>query len=207
MKHLRSQRLSSVICSVIAVLALAGCGQPARVPLTNVRGAAQAPVLIEEWGDYQCPSCGSFARLDPQLEAAVISNGNAQFAFHNLAFLGQESVWAAEAAECASDQGRFWDYHKLLYASQDGENRGAFAPARLKALAGQLTLDQTTFNQCLDSGKYLNAVQAETKSGEQLGVNSTPTIFVNGKKLTLSGSRSPIDTIQIAVAQGAKSAQ
>lgn len=103
--------------------------------------------------------------------------------WHNMAFLGPESIWAAEAAECANDQGKFWPYHDKLFAEQRGENRGAFAKTNLKRFAAELGLDQTRFNACLESDRHLGAIQQEVSAGQQQGVNSTPTLFVNGVKL------------------------
>jgi protein-disulfide isomerase len=155
--------------------------------------------LIEEWGDYQCPACGGFARLQPELDKAVLADGSARFVFRHMAFLGQESLWAAEAVECAADQGRYWNYHDNLFASQAGENRGAFSKDRLILFAANLGLDQVTFGRCLESDKYAQRVRDETQRGRLLGVNSTPTIFVDGQKVVLTNSRSPVETIRSAV--------
>ena len=100
-------------------------------------------------------------------------------AFH-FAFLGQESQWAAEASECASDQDAFWDYYDYLYEHQNGENQGAFSKDHLKEFAVQLGLDETQFSECLDSGKYTDIVTQEKQMGQQIGVQSTPTFLVNG---------------------------
>jgi protein-disulfide isomerase len=195
------KRLGFVPAAV--VLATIACSAPSSpaptTPDSNVRGQPTAPVLIEEWGDYQCPACGSFARLQPQLEQALLDDGSARFVFHNMAFLGQESVWAAAAAECANDQGRFWEYHDLLYASQNGENKGAFAKPRLKQLGASLRLDQAAFNMCVDSDAYVSRVQQDTQRGKSLGISSTPTLLVNGQRVTLTTNRSPIETLLAAV--------
>jgi protein-disulfide isomerase len=103
--------------------------------------------------------------------------------WHDLAFLGQESVWAAEAADCAAEQGQFWPYHDKLYAEQAGENRGVFSQNNLKRFAADLGLDQEAFNACVDADRYAGQVQAETEAGRRQGVRSTPTLFVNGEKL------------------------
>ena len=111
-----------------------------------------------------------------------MAQGRATLTWRNMAFLGQESVWAAEAAECAGDQGRFWDYHDLLFQRQAGENSGAFSKDNLERFAAGLGLDGQAFNACLDSDRYLARVQAETQAGRDKGVTSTPTLFVNGTK-------------------------
>ena len=84
--------------------------------------------------------------------------------YWHVAFLGEESQWAAEASECAADQDKFWEYHDKLFASQNGENQGAFNKDNLKQFAADLKLDTAAFNECLDSGKYTQAVQEQTGS-------------------------------------------
>ena len=99
-----------------------------------------------------------------------------------MAFLGQESIWAAEAAKCAQDQNQFWAYHDKLFAEQQGENSGAFTKANLERFAADLKLNTQQFNSCLDSDQYLQEVQDERQMGQQAGVTSTPTFFINGQK-------------------------
>jgi protein-disulfide isomerase len=100
-----------------------------------------------------------------------------------MAFLGAESGWAAEASECAADQDAFWEYHDKLFASQSGENQGAFNKDNLKKFAADLKLDTAEFNECLDTGKYAQAVQDQTTAAQQLGVRSTPAFVINGNPL------------------------
>ena len=97
----------------------------------------------------------------------------------HMAFLGEESLWAAEASECAADQNAFWQYHDKLFASQAGENQGAFNKDKLKGFAAGLGLNTQAFNDCLDAGKYTQLVQAQTAAAQKLGVQSTPSFFVN----------------------------
>ena len=97
-----------------------------------------------------------------------------------MAFLGEESVWAAEASECAGDQDAFWEYYDKLFASQQGENQGAFNKDNLKQFAADLKLDTEAFNECMDSGKYTDIVNEQTAGAQQLGVRSTPSFVVNG---------------------------
>ena len=104
-----------------------------------------------------------------------------RFAFHQFAFIGDESRWAAEATECASEQGRFWDYYDKLFEEQAGENVGAFSKENLKRFASDLSLDREQFDQCLDTGKYAEKVRLETTQGQKAGVRGTPTLFVNGQ--------------------------
>ena len=97
----------------------------------------------------------------------------------HMAFLGEESQWAAEASECAADQNAFWAYHDKLFASQSGENQGAFNKDKLKGFAVELGLEPKAFNDCLDTGKYTQLVQSQSAAAGQLGVTGTPSFFVN----------------------------
>ena len=149
----------------------------------HARGTAAAPVTIEEWADFQCPACGQFARLTvPQLVTRYVAQDQVRIVYRHFSFLGQESRWAAEAAECAGEQGKFFEYHDKLYASQAGENRGAFSKANLKRFGTELGLGQG-FAACVDSGRYAQAVRDQTASGQARGIDRTPTLFVNGTKI------------------------
>lgn len=104
-----------------------------------------------------------------------------QVAFFHFAFLGDESQWAAEAAECAGEQDAFWDFYDYLFTHQNGENQGAFSIDNLKSFAADMDLDTKDFNECLDSGRYTALVQNMSNIGRQLGVQSTPTFAINGQ--------------------------
>jgi protein-disulfide isomerase len=145
-------------------------------------GPKDAKVVITVYADYQCPTCGYFAQaVEPKVIDKYVKTGKARYVYHDWVFIGQESLWAAQAARCAGEQGRFWDYHSKLFASQAGENQGAFALANLKKFAADLGLDTAAFNQCLDSQKYTDAIKADKSEGDEKGVSGTPTVFVNGR--------------------------
>ncbi len=181
--------------AVIAVIVLIAVGSSLRggddgttthVAVQDGRrlGSASAPVVIIAWEDYQCPFCRDANRgALKQVEQDYIATGKAQLIYRNVAFIGQESNWAAEAAECALDQGKFWEYHDALFARQSGENRGVFTKAKLSTIAGELGLNLDTFNACLSSGQHTAAVAAETKEGAAAGVLSTPTFFIGKSKI------------------------
>jgi protein-disulfide isomerase len=145
-------------------------------------GPENAPVLIEEYSDFQCPYCAQFAlQTLPQLEDTYIAGGQVRFVSHYFAFIGDESIRAAEAVECANEQGRVWDYMDTLWVNQHGENRGAFADSYLKSFADGLGLNTLEFGTCLDTRRYRATVTQETNEGRNRGVTSTPTFFINGK--------------------------
>jgi protein-disulfide isomerase len=130
----------------------------------------------------------------PPIEEEFVSAGEVRVEVRLVAILGEESELAAQAAECANDQGRFWDFHDVLYANQEGENRGAFARENLKRFAGALALDAVAFDSCLDSGKYASLVTEDTDEALQQGVDKTPTILVNDKEVT-----STLDDVRAAI--------
>lgn len=119
--------------------------------------------------------------MKPALFNEYVDTGKVKFVYKHMAILGQESVWAAEAAECAADQGKFWAYHDLLFNRQAGENQGAFNKDRLLAMAQELKLDMGQFEPCLMNDQTRDRVQADTQEGQQVNVRGTPTFFVNGR--------------------------
>ena len=148
----------------------------------HFKGDPDAPVTIIEFADFQCPFCGRFfAETKPQIDEQYMQSGKVRFGYFNFAFLGPESTWAAEAAECAADQNMFWEYHDKLYDSQSGENQGAFNKDNLKKFAEKLGLDTSAFNKCIDSGKYTQLIQDESSLASSIGVRSTPTFLINGQ--------------------------
>lgn len=115
--------------------------------------------------------------LEPQL-AAWRASGNLVFEFrHRVVHTGTDAEIAAQAAECALAQGRFWEYHATLLANQQGQ----FPKEKLKRLAADLKLDSAQFSQCLDSGKSAANVQQETAAAAARGIKVTPTFELNGR--------------------------
>ena len=160
------------------------------VPVNGrVCGQDSAPVKIVELSDYQCPYCKRFIDgTEPEVETEYIQKGLVQLEFRCFAITGgnappdeNEATLAAEAAECANDQGRFWEYHYRLYAEQRGENRGAFAPERLKQFATDLGLDRGEFDACLDSHKHIGLVEEQRDQAAAAGAQGTPSFLINGK--------------------------
>jgi protein-disulfide isomerase len=161
---------------------------PELVDPANARavGNADAPVTIEVWSDFQCPSCGAFAKsMEPDLIEEFVRPGTARLAYRDFAFIdggkpGGESQQAAAAARCAGEQNKFWQYHDYLFENQKGENKGAFRRERLDQVAQAVGLDMTAYGSCMSGDAPEQATQAETAVGKAAGVNSTPTLAVNG---------------------------
>ena len=120
--------------------------------------------------------------MKPQLISELVEPGLIRFEFHDYAFRGPEAVRAAEAAACADDQGAYWRYHDTLFLNQSGPN--SFTDARLKQMAEALGLDTAAFNQCLDSGEKRAGVEASIAEAQAQGIDSTPTILINGSEVT-----------------------
>ena len=110
-----------------------------------------------------------------------------RFEFKNFAFLSDESVLAAEASLCASDQGQFWPYHDMIFANRDMlfDDQEVDSRRVLKQMAWMLDLDTRVFDQCLDSGKHRQDIQQMLNDGRAQGVDSTPSVYVNGLKVDL----------------------
>jgi protein-disulfide isomerase len=148
-------------------------------------GPINAPVLVEVFSDFQCPFCARFAEeAGYQLQLEYADSGMVRFEYKHFAFIGPESNLAAEASECAADQDKFWEFHDTLFANFRGQNQGSYRNPALKAMAEAIGLDESSFNSCLDSNQFRTKVNQDTNEGRQRGVNSTPTIFVNGEPVT-----------------------
>ena len=160
----------------------------------NVLGSPDAPVTIVEYSDFQCPFCAR-AALDivPQIEEDYLATGKAKLVFKHFAFEGEESIRAAQAAECAAEQNAFWHYHDMLFLNQ---SRVAFTTENLKAFARELGLDAASFNVCLDSEKHAEKVAADRAEGQRRGVNSTPTFYVGQTQIV---GAEPYDTFRAAI--------
>lgn len=141
------------------------------------KGSPDAPVVMVEYSDFQCPYCGRHAQeVAPRLEETYIKNDQMRFVYKHFIVKGQASVAAALAAECAGEQNKFWEYHDLLFARA---GQVIFNAANLKAFAAELGLDMAAFNPCFDSQKYLNVVEANSTEAKQLGIRGTPGFFVS----------------------------
>jgi len=166
----------------------------------RVMGQEGAPVHVVEWGDYQCPGCGYFNRnMKSQLIAEYVATGKITFEYRDWAFLGPDSIRAAQAAFCAEDQGKFWQYHDTLFMNQRAENQGDFSATRLKEMARQVGLDMEAFNQCYDNETFKDEVEASYNEGKQAGLTGTPSFMINGQ--LLQGWNGRYETLKAAIDQ------
>jgi protein-disulfide isomerase len=151
------------------------------VPLTadgdHVKGSGS--IEIVEYSDFECPACGrAFPYVKSLAESGEVKIIYKQFPLTNI---HKKAFKAAEASECAADQGKFWEYHDLLFANQNALDVGS-----LKNYAQQLSIDSGNFTLCLDSGSMRNRVEKDMREGSSLSVSGTPTFFVNGKRYAVN---------------------
>jgi protein-disulfide isomerase len=145
------------------------------------RGSASAPVLVEEYGDFQCPHCADFQRTVGPTIDKLVKAGTIRFVYHPIAFIGPESTAAANAAELAGDQGKFWPYHDQLFAQQGPENSGTFSTAKLLSIGRQVGVSDQRFVDGVRKGSYDAWVAKSTDDASRRGVNQTPTVLVDGQ--------------------------
>lgn len=165
---------------------------PVAYPMQNGKaiGNPNAKVKILAFEDFQCTSCKVYVdETEKQfLTSKYITSGEVYYEFMQFPFIDANSVTkeshqSANASMCALEQGKFWEYHDILFANQGAENGGSFNNKRLVAFAQSLGLDMTQFNQCFNSDKYSAEIEADYQQGVSMGVTGTPTIFVNGKQV------------------------
>ena len=145
-----------------------------------ILGSTEAQITIVEFGDYQCEMCYSwFHNTRGTIIDNYVDTGKVNIVFVDLAFLGSDSPIAAQATQCADDQGIFWEYHSILYYKQEGIDNGWASKNMLKEYANELKLDSDQFADCIDSGKYAKNVQDNYNlSVKLMEYPSTPTFYL-----------------------------
>jgi protein-disulfide isomerase len=170
-------------------------------------GDANAPATIDLFADFQCPACQFYTEnVEPVIIQNLVTTGKARYVFRNYPFIdgngagnGGESDQAANASMCANEQGKFWDMHAIIYANWNGENQGNLSDRRLQAMAESIGLDMNAFNDCFSANKHESEIQADFDKGQEMGVNGTPTVFVNGTQVGQPGKIASYDEIAQAV--------
>lgn len=142
------------------------------------RGPADAPIIIVEYSDFECPYC---ERAQPSVQQVLETYGDkVRLVYRDFPLrIHENAQLAAQATHCAGEQGQYWEYHDVLYA-----NNRALRPADLQRYAEELTLNSEPFAECLESGRYADGIDADLESGQQHGVSGTPAFFVNGRLLS-----------------------
>ena len=138
---------------------------------------------IDVYEDFQCPVCARFEAINGITLEKAIEEKKAKVVYHVLSFLGTESILAANASACAADEDKFLAFHKAFYSNQPAENAGAINATFLKALGASIGITSDKFAKCVDDGGYYDWVKNVGEAGSKANVNSTPTVFVNGKEI------------------------
>jgi protein-disulfide isomerase len=156
-------------------------------------GDRDATVLVEAWEDFQCLDCRQYSQdTEPRLIQDYVQTGKVRYVFHHFPYVDntastQESHQAANASMCASDQGRFWEYHEILFANLNVANAGDFSDRRLVAFAKALGLDLDAFQSCFKENRHQKEIERDFTRAGHLGVLTAPAIFVN--KLLVTNSQ------------------
>lgn len=149
--------------------------------LSPVLGSDNAPITVIEFGDYQCFYCNNFFHnTESDIVKNYVDTGKVKMYFKDFTIIGQDSVTAANAAHCAQEQGKFWEYHDILYTNWSGENTGWAAATNLIQFSKQLGLNQDEFNQCVSQSKYIPIIRNSVSDANNLGLTGTPDFFIIG---------------------------
>jgi len=145
----------------------------------HLLGTSDAPITIVEFGDYQCPFCSEwYIETMPIIKEQLVDTGKINLVFVDYAFLGPDSLPAARASYCVEEQGKYWEFHDILYSNQKDVNSGWVNLPNIKNFASQINLDMSDFEVCMDSDEYLSDVENSIQLSNDSGVQQTPTFFI-----------------------------
>ncbi len=186
-----------------------GIAYPAALLDGHTIGMADAPVTLDVYEDFQCPVCAEYSlSVEPILVSQYVMPGTLRIVHHDIAILGRggtedESKLAATGATCAERQGKYWNYAHWVYNNQDGENAGGFRRDRLTAIAEAAGVEPTAFSTCLDDASAIQVVAGTTTDAVNLGINSTPTMYIAGQQIVGLKSAQELGALIEAAAAGA----
>lgn len=190
--------IPAIVVVGIAALLLARSGDtgPTEIPASLAEteadasagvsaGPEDAAVTLVEFADFQCPACAAFYGFSGRLikQNYVDGGGSVRWVFYDYPLEQHpHAIPAALAARCAGEQGRFWQMHDLMFARQSQWSPKDDARGDFEEMAEEIGLDRGAYRECVRDGRYLEQIFASAKYGQRLGVNSTPTLFVNGQR-------------------------
>lgn len=149
----------------------------------HTQGAGNKKVTIVEYGDFECPACGAYYPLVEEARQKYGDDITFQFKHFPLVQIHKNAMAAHRAAEAADKQGKFWEMYNLLYSQQQSWTTSGNAPTIMEAYAQQLGLNLEQFKADVASSAVNDIINADVKSGQALGINSTPTFYINDKKI------------------------
>ena len=179
--------------------------QPVKISLDDdpIRGDPNAPITIVEFSDFQCPFCARFhTQTLPSILEEYIDAGKVNLVYRDfpLESIHPNALPAAVAAECANEQGKYWEYHDMLFETQNGWSRlsSEAVISTFSEYAGEIGLEQEQFDSCLESGKYLEEVKNDLSDGRAYDITGTPGFFIGNDEIgfvKLSGAQ-PFDSFK-----------
>ena len=160
-----------------------------------ILGDPSAPITILEWGDYQCTFCYRFHETTLEtIKEEFIETGKVKLVFKDFPLNGPDSVLAAEASFCAEDQGKYWDFHNIVYQNWAGERTGWITRVSLDDFARIIGLDVLEFNNCIDAHKYGDKINHLYDFGKEIGIDATPSFLVfNDEKIIKIRGNQPLE--------------
>ncbi len=164
-----------------------------------ILGDPNAPVTLIEFGDYQCHFCNvHFHNTEHRLLENFIKTGKVKMIFKDFTIIGPDSVNAAHGTHCANDQGKFWEYHDILYTNWTGENNGWASSDNLLRFAQEIELDIDQWSDCMIDEKYSQIISNSSKDARELGITGTPAFFVIGpdNKITRISGAQPYESFE-----------
>ena len=164
-------------------------------------GDPSAQITILEFGDYQCSFCFKFHGTSfKTIQNEYIDSGKVKLVFKDFPVNGPDSILAAEASHCANDQGKYWDYHNILYNNWNGERTGWVTRASLSQFADIAEINVGQFNTCLDEQKYHQRVLDMQEFAREVGISATPSFLIfNDEKVIMIRGNQPIDVFRQAI--------
>lgn len=216
----RQSQIMLIVGSIVAIAAVAlivfvsssaqSAGAP---PVTSdlptelvdraAKGSAGAAVVLQEFADFECPACKTFSEgTAKRLEEEYVKTGKVRFEFKHYPLPQHEpgATRAANAAECAADQGKFWEMHDYLFQEQGLQGPNTFTASRLRSMGEALGLDMDEFNSCISRETHRQRILDDVNEARGLLVNATPTIFVNGKRIDSPSYEAVKAAIEAAIA-------
>jgi protein-disulfide isomerase len=164
-----------------------------------ILGDPDSPVTLIEFGDYQCHFCNvHFHNTEHRLLENFIKTGKVKMIFQDVTSIGPDSVNAAHGTHCANDQGKFWEYHDILYNNWTGENNGWASSDNLLRFAQEIELDIDQWSDCMIDEKYSLIISNSSKDARELGITGTPAFFVIGpdNKITKISGAQPYESFE-----------
>lgn len=168
-------------------------------------GDVDAPVVMVNFSEFQCPYCGKFAtETEPKLIKKYVDKGILRIEWRDFPYLGKESGTAAMAGRAAADQDKFWQFNKAMFADQQSPNSGKLTTEFFVKIAKKIGLDTKEFRADLDSKKNHEAVQKDFDEGQSIGVSGTPAFVINGTPIM---GAQPVGVFEDAIEEAAAAAK